>query len=153
MQLFGRDGNDKIDRDFDTHCVLLQYLVVGICHPFFCEDSFRDHKNQYSNKTTTTTTTTTTTNKQIIHCEYKQTDRMNSFYAYLAVSLLSSAFVEGYGGTFDAHQVCSGKHGAVIKSEADQNSDANGWLVYSHSLIVCCEGVPHDIMCSEMMVG
>ena len=72
---------------------------------------------------------------------------------FLALPLLLAASVNGYGGTFDAHQVCSGKHATVIKSEADQNSDANGWFVYSQSLIVCCDGVPHDIMCSEMMVG
>ncbi|KAL3914320.1 MAG: hypothetical protein SGILL_006147 [Bacillariaceae sp.] len=76
---------------------------------------------------------------------------MNACYLVLPFLVLSS--VQAYGGTFDAHHVCAGKHATVIKSEADQNSAPDGWFVYSKSMIVCCDGKPHDIMCSEMMVG
>jgi len=67
--------------------------------------------------------------------------------------LASLEFADSYGGTFDQNQVCHGKDSVVLKSDGDTGADPEGWFVYSGSLIVCCEGIPYDVYCSEMLTG
>ena len=71
----------------------------------------------------------------------------------LLATCLKLGLGQGFGGSFNQFEACAGKDSIVLKSDGDVLAGDDGWSVYNGGLIFCCDGIPYDALCSELLIG